>query len=297
MTIHQSQVQNKANHIPVIAGVEITIDEQGRFNLNALHRASGTGDHKKPSEWLRTKQASELICELQKKLSGDSRLAQETTNIETPVFSNQTANSQSGHENQSPKSGLAQEVVSVIKGGVSPGTFAHELLAISYAGWISPAFQLQVNQVFLDYRTGKLSPVVDPMAALNDPATMRGILLTYTEKVLVLESKVEEMRPDVEALERIAKADGSLNLTEAAKALQQPPRKFSQHLCSQHWIYKRPGAKHWLGYQDKVQQGLVEHKVTTVTLADGSDRLCEQVRITPKGIAKLAQQFSAGGAA
>lgn len=265
MTIHQSQVQIQANHTPVIAGVEITTDEAGRFNLNALHRASGTGDHKKPSEWMRTKQASELVSELQKKLSGDSR--------------------------------LAQEVVSAIKGGVSPGTFAHELLAISYAGWISPAFQLQVNQVFLDYRTGKLSPVIDPMVALNDPATMRGILLTYTEKVLVLESKVEEMRPDVEALERIAKADGSLNLTEAAKALQQPPRKFSQHLCSQHWIYKRPGAKHWLGYQDKVQQGLVEHKVTTVTLADGSDRLCEQVRITPKGIAKLAQQLSAGGAA
>lgn len=265
MTIQQSQVQNKASHAPMIAGVEITTDEAGRFNLNALHRSSDAGDHKRPSKWLATDQAKSLIDELQK--------------------------------NQSPKSGLAQEVVSVIKGGVSPGTFAHELLAISYAGWISPAFQLQVNQVFLDYRTGKLNPVVDPMAALNDPATMRGILLTYTEKVLVLESKVEEMRPDVEALERIAKADGSLNLTEAAKALQQPPRKFSQHLCSQHWIYKRPGAKNWLGYQDKVQQGLVEHKVTTVTLADGSDRLCEQVRITPKGIAKLAQQFSAGGAA
>lgn len=38
------------------------------------------------------------------------------------------------------------------------GTFAHELLAISYAGWISPAFQLPVNQVFMDYRTGKLAP-------------------------------------------------------------------------------------------------------------------------------------------
>ena len=45
--------------------------------------------------------------------------------------------------------------------------------------------------------------------------------------------------------------------TEAAKALQQPPRKFNQPLCSQRWIYKRAGGKQWLGYQDKVQQGLV----------------------------------------
>ena len=139
------------------------------------------------------------------------------------------------------------------------------------------------------------APQVDPMVALNDPATMRGLLLTYTEKVLVLEEQVEGMKPKVEALERIAIADGSLNLTEAAKALQQPPRKFNQHLCSQRWIYKRAGGKQWLGYQDKVQQGLVEHKVTTVPLADSGERLCEQVRITSKGLTRLAQQLGAGG--
>ncbi|MDM5134079.1 phage antirepressor KilAC domain-containing protein [Aeromonas salmonicida] len=135
----------------------------------------------------------------------------------------------------------------------------------------------------------------DPMAVLNDPAAMRGLLLTYTEKVLVLEEQVEGMKPKVDALDRIATADGSLNLTEAAKALQQQPKKFNQHLCSQRWIYKRAGGKQWLGYQDKVQQGLVEHKVTMVPLTDGSERLCEQVRITPKGLTKLAQQLSVGG--
>ena len=135
----------------------------------------------------------------------------------------------------------------------------------------------------------------DPMSVLNDPASMRGLLLTYTEKVLVLEEQVEGMKPKVEALDLIATADGSLNLTEAAKALQQQPRKFNQHLCSQRWIYKRAGGKQWLGYQDKVQQGLIEHKVTMVPLADGGERLCEQVRITPKGLTKLAQQFSVGG--
>ncbi|HAX5210387.1 TPA: KilA-N domain-containing protein, partial [Escherichia coli] len=33
--------------------------------------------------------------------------------------------------------------------------FAHELLAVEYAGWISPVFRLHVNQTFIDYRTGK----------------------------------------------------------------------------------------------------------------------------------------------
>ncbi|ENT7860494.1 KilA-N domain-containing protein [Salmonella enterica] len=41
---------------------------------------------------------------------------------------------------QTPNSGSAQKVVSVINGGKSPGTFAHELLSIEYAGWISPYY-------------------------------------------------------------------------------------------------------------------------------------------------------------
>ena len=43
-----------------------------------------------------------------------------------------------------------------MKGGTTPGTFTHELLAIEYAGWISPAFRLRVNQAFIDLKTGQL---------------------------------------------------------------------------------------------------------------------------------------------
>jgi len=46
-------------------------------------------------------------------------------------------------------------------------------------------------------------PTVDPMQVLGDPAAMRGLLLTYTEKVLTLEAKVEEQAPKVAALDRI----------------------------------------------------------------------------------------------
>ena len=45
----------------------------------------------------------------------------------------------------------------MINGGNERGTYAHELLAVSYAGWISPRFQLQVNQAFLDSRQPTVS--------------------------------------------------------------------------------------------------------------------------------------------
>jgi anti-repressor protein len=133
----------------------------------------------------------------------------------------------------------------------------------------------------------------DPIKALNDPLIMRGLLLTYSEKVLLLEEKLEEMKPTVAAFDRIAtKAEGSMCITDTAKHLQVQPRKFFQELNLMGWIYKRTGGHHWLGYQDKVKQGLLEHKITTVSRSDGSEKIVEQVLVTPKGLAKLSQILS-----
>ena len=178
--------------LPMIAGVEITQDEEGRFNLNALHNASGTKIHKRPSKWLDTPQAKELLLEM---------------------------------ESQSPPEGFACCLINSVKGGAYPGTFAHELLAISYAGWISPKFQLQVNQVFLDYKSGKLSEA-KPLSTIE---ILESALKAEKEKLKLeaekqqLECQVLEFKPKVDALDRIATANGSLCLTDAAKTLQVRP--------------------------------------------------------------------------
>ncbi len=129
----------------------------------------------------------------------------------------------------------------------------------------------------------------DPMAALEDPAVVRRLLLTYSERVLELEEDVKEMQPKVAAFDRIAVADGSMCISDTAKHLGVRPKDLFARLQAAKWIYRRAGNAHWVGYQDKIQQGLLEHKVTEVTRQDGSSRITEQCRITPKGLTKLAE--------
>lgn len=135
------------------------------------------------------------------------------------------------------------------------------------------------------------SKPVDPMAILADPAAMRGLLLTYTEKVLALQATVEAQAPKVEGFDRIATAEGSICITNAAKDLQCQPKRLFSHLQAAHWIYRRAGGSGYLGYQDKIQTGYLEHKVTTIERSDGSVKMVEQVLVTPKGLAKLALQL------
>ena len=137
--------------------------------------------------------------------------------------------------------------------------------------------------------------VPDPMAALSDPATMRGLLLTYTEKVISLESKISEQAPKVAALERIAvHTEGSMCLTDAAKHLQVPPKKLFAYMSGNSWIYRRVGNANWIAYQDKLQRGWLEHKITTIERDDDSRKVCEQVRVTAKGLVYLSEKFSKG---
>lgn len=101
--------------------------------------------------------------------------------------------------------------------------------------------------------------------------------------------QIEAMAPKVEAFERIAEADGDLTITAAAKALQMQPKKLFSAMQARGWIYRRAGARNWLGYQTRIQAGLLTHKVTTISRGDGSERIAEQVLVTPKGLAQLAQ--------
>ena len=153
---------------------------------------------------------------------------------------------------------------------------------------LSPEFTARLVDRWQQLEEQARQPL-DPRRALSDPASLRTLLLENVEKVIALEGAMKEMQPQVQALQRIAVADGSLNITETAKALQVRPKDLFDWLKAHHWIYRRAGGKGYIGYQAKITTGLVEHKVTTVTRHDGPDKIVEQVLITPKGLAKLAE--------
>jgi len=138
----------------------------------------------------------------------------------------------------------------------------------------------------------RAQPVVDPMALLNDPAALRNLLLANTEKVLALQGQVAEQAPIVSAYARIAEADGSLCIRDAAKALQVRPIDLTNYLVSNGWIYRRAGTKEWCAYQTKLLTLLLKHKITTVPHDDGHERIRTQVRITPKGIGRLGEELA-----
>lgn len=128
---------------------------------------------------------------------------------------------------------------------------------------------------------------------LNDPDTLRGLLANYADDKAALQNRLAIAAPKAAALERLAEADGSLCITDAAKALQVQPKALFSYLRREGWIYRRTGSDHDVSYQSKLQAGYLEHKVKRLPRPSGPDKITEQVRVTPKGLARLAALLEA----
>lgn len=103
---------------------------------------------------------------------------------------------------------------------------------------------------------------------------------------------VQQQAPQVAALSRIATSRGTMCLTDAAKHLGVRRKELLHWLAEHRWIYRREGCAHWLGFQPRLDAGLLEHKVTVLGVEDdGLQRLASQVRVTPKGLTHLAQKI------
>lgn len=115
-----------------ISNTAIRRDAEGRYSLNDLHKAAmavgAAVASQKPSEFLRAKGATSFIEALE------------------------------------TKAGIS--ALDVTKGGSAPGTYADELVALRYAAWINPAFEVEVYRTFRDARTGEPAPATAP-APLN----------------------------------------------------------------------------------------------------------------------------------
>lgn len=92
---------NSMSNLPVVVDVEIPVDKEGRYNLNALHKASGLGGAKAPAKWTRLLGTKELIETQVKELR-----------LET------------------------EEACLLRKEGSNGGTWASKKLALSYAMWL-----------------------------------------------------------------------------------------------------------------------------------------------------------------
>ena len=122
MTTIQQNLLNPNNQPLVIGEFTIRQDEDGRYSLADLHKASGALKKHQPTNFLRVEQTQELIAEI------------ESSSDMISLDINHSSNMRSA--------------VKVINGGNNRGTYVGKELVYSYAMWISAKFHLMVIRAY-----------------------------------------------------------------------------------------------------------------------------------------------------
>lgn len=114
----------------VVGHVVIHRSENGLFNINDLHSASGAGSAKRPPNYMRTAEAKRVIARLEAK--------------------------------HGP--GVHETVV----GGVAPGTYVHKHLAYAYATWLDDEYMLLALEILDEVTNRMVDGVQTAFQALAD---------------------------------------------------------------------------------------------------------------------------------
>lgn len=125
------------NTQPLVVGdFSIRQDQDGRYCLNDLHKASGDDKKHFPAYFLRNQQTKDLITVIESE-NYDMQICR-SKNINP---ANSTSSKNNHYEN-------SHSAVKVINGGNSKGTYVVKELVYSYAMWISAKFHLMVIRAY-----------------------------------------------------------------------------------------------------------------------------------------------------
>ena len=159
-----------------------------------------------------------------------------------------------------------------------------------------PVLRMGIIQRWQELEAKAANPYAD-MLPKNFSEAVQMLACTLKENEALQDKKNELEKdlsiadPKAKALDRIANTDGTFCVTQAAKGLGVQPKALFAYFKSNKWTYKRNGGVN-AAYQDKIIRGLLVHKTTIVTRADGTEKVCDQVRVTGKGLAQLAVVFN-----
>lgn len=120
----------------ILRGRKINLDENGFVSLNDIHRSAGFSKNKRPAQWQRLPTTNSLIIATYERVVG--------------------------------KSHKGKMRVSDVYKTTATGSWAHPILAASYAGYLKPELEVEMKEIWLRYKSADATLADDVLERATD---------------------------------------------------------------------------------------------------------------------------------
>ncbi|MFM0608712.1 phage antirepressor KilAC domain-containing protein [Paraburkholderia sediminicola] len=158
--------------------------------------------------------------------------------------------------------------------------------------------KLPAAERFEEWVVGEVLPAIRTTGAyggapvdLNDPATLRTALLTYTEKVIALEATIEQNAPAVEFAHTVRNMDGTIDMARMARVIGWGRNRLFATLRAEGILMDSN-----LPYQSMMDRGYFTVIEGTRERSDGAATPTFATRVTGKGQVFLQRRYTAKAA-
>ena len=122
----------------------------------------------------------------------------------------------------------------------------------------------------------------------NDPVKAARAWADEREQTILLTHKVEELEPKAEFHDKVTSSKDAISLAQAAKTLGTGRNRLCALLRQNKWLRRNNEP-----YQDKIEQGLLDVKLTNWEHPDNGLQQSVTALVTGKGLTKISQMLTA----
>ena len=210
-----------------------------------------------------------------------------------------------------PRNAIATHVVEedARKQGVPTNGGIQEMIFINESGLYSLIFgsTLPIAKEFKRWVTSEVLPSIRKNGFYGNPKTVADIIspqelrlysqkmIEYCNKVIELESRVEEMKPKVIFADAVAISNTCILIGDLAKLLKQNgidigAKRLFEYLRQNGYLMKNSSSKN-MPTQKAMDLGLFEVKEHTITKPDGVVQITRTTKVTGKGQVYFINHF------
>lgn len=192
---------------------------------------------------------------------------------------------------------LDLEILKITNGGNNPGTWMHQKLALKFAGWLSPEFELWVyDRIEELLTTGKteLAPKSKESLWLEALNSLTQEVEFQKEQLQLAEATIQKQAPAVMYVNQVLKSENCYTTTTIAKELGLAAKTLNLKLKALKIQYYHDG--HWVLMHQFQNKGYTQTRTHTYYDSENKQQTSLQTVWTEKGRAFIHTKLNSSKA-